>query len=89
MSEFTSAGEGASTTFKGRMSLLIDPKKPAEVPAVEKWAVYPAATASAFDGTAFTVTVPETQTAQEGSFAAETCWPLVAKSGDSSLKFSA
>ena len=89
MSEFTSAGEGASATFKGRMSLLIDPKKPTEVPAVEKWAVYPAATASAFDGTAFTVTVPETQTAQEGSFAAETCWPLVAKSGDSSLKFSA
>lgn len=89
VSEFTSAGEGASATFKGRMSLLIDPKKPAEVPAVEKWAVYPAATASAFDGTAFTVTVPETQTAQEGSFAAETCWPLVAKSGDSSLKFSA
>ena len=89
VSEFTSAGEGASATFKGRMSLLIDPKKPAEVPAVEKWAVYPAATASAFDGTAFTVTVPETQTAQEGSFAAETCWPLVAKSGDNSLKFSA
>lgn len=89
VSEFTSAGAGASATFKGRMSLLIDPKKPAEVPAVEKWAVYPAATASAFDGAAFTVTVPETQTAQEGSFAAETCWPLVAKSGDSSLKFSA
>ena len=89
VSEFTSAGEGASATFKGRMSLLIDPKKPAEVPAVEKWAVYPAATASAFDGTAFTVTVPETQTAQEGSFAAETCWPLVAKSADNSLKFSA
>lgn len=89
VSEFTSASEGASATFKGRMRLLIDPKKPADVPAVEKWAVYPAATASAFDGTAFTVTVPETQTAQEGSFAAETCWPLVAKSGNSSLKFSA
>lgn len=89
VSEFTSAEEGLSAAFNGKMNLLIDPKKPAEIPAVEKWAVYPATTASAFSGTAFTVTVPETQTAQEGSFAAETCWPLVARSGDNTLKFSA
>ena len=87
--EFTSAAEGTSAKFTGKLNLLIDPKKPTEIPAVEKWAVYPAATAAAFDGAAFTVTVPATQTAQEGSFAAESCWPLVAKSGDDKLSFSA
>lgn len=87
--EFTSAADGASAKFTGKLNLLIDPKKPEEIPSVEKWAVYPAATAAAFDGTAFTVTVPETQTAQAGSFAAESCWPLVAKSGDNKLQFSA
>ena len=65
--EFTSAAEGASAKFTGKLNLLIDPKKPTELPAVEKWAVYPAATAVAFDGAAFTVTVPATQTAQGGS----------------------
>ncbi len=87
--EFTSAAEGTSAKFTGKLNLLIDPKKPTELPAVEKWAVYPAATSAAFDGAAFTVTVPATQTAQEGSFAAESCWPLVAKSGDNKLSFSA
>ena len=87
--EFTSAAEGTSAKFTGKLNLLIDPKKPTEIPAVEKWAVYPSATAAAFDGAAFTVTVPATQTAQEGSFAAESCWPLVAKSGDNKLSFSA
>ena len=87
--EFTSAAEGTSAKFTGKLNLLIDPKKPTEIPAVEKWAVYPSATAAAFDGAAFTVTVPATQTAQEGSFAAESCWPLVAKSGDDKLSFSA
>lgn len=87
--EFTSAAEGTSAKFTGKLNLLIDPKKPTEIPAVEKWAVYPSATTAAFDGAAFTVTVPATQTAQEGSFAAESCWPLVAKSGDNKLSFSA
>lgn len=87
--EFTSAAEGTSAKFTGKLNLLIDPKKPTEIPTVEKWAVYPSATAAAFDGAAFTVTVPATQTAQEGSFAAESCWPLVAKSGDNKLSFSA
>lgn len=87
--EFASAAEGTSAKFTGKLNLLIDPKKPTEIPAVEKWAVYPSATAAAFDGAAFTVTVPATQTAQEGSFAAESCWPLVAKSGDNKLSFSA
>lgn len=87
--EFTSAAEGTSAKFTGKLNLLIDPKKPTEIPAVEKWAVYPSATTAAFDGAAFTITVPATQTAQEGSFAAESCWPLVAKSGDNKLSFSA
>lgn len=87
--EFTSAAEGTSAKFTGKLNLLIDPKKPTEIPAVEKWAVYPSATTAAFDGAAVTVTVPATQTAQEGSFAAESCWPLVAKSGDDKLSFSA
>ena len=43
VSEFTSAGAGASATFKGRMSLLIDPKKPAEIPAAAFWRLWQSA----------------------------------------------
>lgn len=79
-SVFTSKNHipAASAKFAGSLSL---PAENTDLTTVSAFAVYPATTADASDGTSVNVTVPSVQTAVEGSFM-EGAYPVVAKTSD-------